>query len=184
MYNSIIVRSLAKIWSVLVIWYSHSLLNRFVNYLVKNLSVLSKGSYIMRFFTSNRSLLEESLFYVIYSNVIDFINRFIERIKKWIGENTSTSLIYNKVYKLFNTENNMMKTFFVFFMAFGIGIMANNIIRGYFSGRSYFISIILIVISLVGFVEDVDIRSIFKGSYAFRLVESIFTIDEEVDRWW
>lgn len=184
MYNSIVIRSLMRIWQVLAIGYNHSLLNRFVSYIRKNMSIIFQGSYIMRLFTSNRSILEESLFYVLYSKVIDFINRFIALIRKWVGENSSTSLIYNTTYKLFSTENNMINTFFVFFMAFGIGIIANNIIRGYYSGRSYFISVALIIISLVGLASDLDIKNVFKGSYAFRLIESIFTIDEEVDRWW
>lgn len=184
MYNSIIVRSLIKIWGLLAIGYKYSLLNRLVSYMVKNISTISKGSYVMRLFTSNRSLLEESLFYALYSNIIDFINRFIKSIRKWIEKNSPTSFTYNTAYKLFSSENNMMNTFFIFFMAFGIGIIINNLIRGFYYGRSYIISIILIVVSLVGLIEDLDIVNVFKGSYVFRLVESIFMIDEDVDRWW
>lgn len=184
MYNSIIVRSLTRIWNALAVGYKYSLLNRLVGYILKGIAFLSKGSCIVRLFTSNRSLLEESLFYVIYCNSIDLINRLIKSIKDWVGKYSSSSFVYNTIYKLFSTEKNMMQTFFVFFMTFGLGIIVNNVLRGYYSGRSYVISIILIIVSLVGLIEDVDIKGVFKGSYVFRLVESIFTIDEEVDRWW
>lgn len=184
MYNSITVRILMKMWNALAIGYKHSLLNRFVSYMIRNISTLSRGSYIARLFISNRSLLEESLFYIIYSNSVDFINRFIKSIRDWVGKYNSKSIAYNTFYKLFATEKNMMQTFCVFFIAFGTGIIINNVLRGYYSGRSYFISIILIIVSLIGLVEDIDIRGIFKESYAFRFVESIFTIDEEVDKWW
>lgn len=95
MYNSITVRILMKMWNALAIGYKHSLLNRFVSYMIRNISTLSRGSYIARLFISNRSLLEESLFYIIYSNSVDFINRFIKSIRDWVGKYNSKSIAYN-----------------------------------------------------------------------------------------
>jgi len=184
MYNSIIVRSLMSIWNALAIGYKHSLLNRLVVFLLGNISNLRKGSYVIRFFTSNRSLWEESLFYAIFCSLIDLINRLINSIRNWVERYNSGSFVYNTVSRLFGTERNMIQTFSLFFMAFGLGIVVNNILRGYYSGRSYIISLILIILSVIGLTQDIDVRDILKGSYAFRLIESIFTIDEEVDKWW
>ena len=65
-----------------------------------------------------------------------------------------------------------------------MGIIGNNLIRGYYFGRSYIISIALILISLMGLRIKDDYNSLLEGSYTFKLVKSIFTIDEGVDQWW
>lgn len=184
MYSSIVVKVLVKIWHILSVGYEYSIFHRIIKPIRNKLITFSKSSRVMKFFTSSRSLLEESLFYSIYTKFIDIINRFITSIRRYIQKNSSNSIIYTTVQNLFSTENDIINTFFVFFMAFGIGIIVNNIFRGYYSGRSYVISLVLIIVSSVGLIGRLDVKEVANGSITFRFIKSIFTIDEEVDRWW
>lgn len=184
MYSSIVVKVLVKIWHVLSVGYEYSFLHRIIKPIKESLINFGKGSKVMKVFTSNRRLLEESFLYSTYAKFIDIINRFLASIRRSIQKNGSNSIIYTTVNKLFRTKNDMLNTFFAFFLAFGIGIILNNIFRGYNSGRSYIVSLILIIFSSLGLTEGLDLEEILNGSIVIRFIKSIFTIDEEVDRWW
>ncbi|NLY66774.1 MAG: hypothetical protein GX069_04375 [Tissierellia bacterium] len=184
MYNSILVRSLIRLWNVLSLGYEYSLLKKAIDPIVKSMHFIGRNSIFIRLFTSNRSLIEESMFYALFCKLIDLINRIMKALRSYTIKNGPTSIIYNIFNNIFKDINSMVKALFVFLFAFGLSIILNNIIRGYYFGRSYLVSIALIIISLTGIVNKLDIRDIFEGSYAFKFVESIFTIDEEVDRWW
>lgn len=184
MYNSIVVQFLVNVWQVLEKGYKYSLLKMFNDKLIKGFKFLSKGSLTISLFTSSRSLLEESLLYRIYCWILDIITRSFRELRKGIKKVNHGSLIYTTVYNLFYDEVQLQGTFYIFFMAFGTGLIGNNLVRGYYSGRSYLISIALIFISLMGMKIKDDYKSILEESHIFKFVKSIFTIDEGVDQWW
>ncbi len=184
MYNSFVVRSLIRLWNILSLGYEYSLLKRLIGPIKEGLILLGRNSIFIRFFTSDRSLIEESIFYRLFCKLVDFINKTIKGIRSFVDRKNSTSLICNIYNGIFKDINTLAKAFFIFLLAFGLSIILNNIFRGYYFGRSYLVSIALIIISLLGLVNRVDIRDILAGSYVFKFIESIFSIDEEVDRWW
>lgn len=184
MYYSVVVGLLVKAWKFLVNGYDNSLLKKICYPVMKGIKNLSKGSLIIRLFTSNRSLIEESLLYRLYTIIVDIANRIIDGLKKVVKKGSQGSLIYTSFYKLFEDEIQLQNTLYVFLMAFGIGIIANNLVRGYYQGRSYLVSIALIIISVIGLNIKEDYKKVLEGSFAFRIVRSIFTIDEGVDQWW
>lgn len=184
MYNSVIVGFLVNIWHILEKGYEHSLLKKFNDKLIKGAKLLSIGSLTISLFTSSRSLIEESLLYKLYCFIIDIIVKVFRELRRRIKKVNHGSLIYTTIYNLFYDEIQLQSTFYIFFIAFGIGIIGNNLVRGYYSGRSYLISIALISISLIGLKVKEDYKSILEGSYIFKLVKSIFTIDEGVEQWW
>lgn len=184
MYNSVVVRFLVGIWHVLQRGYEYSLLKKFNGKLIKCGKFLSKGSLTISLFRSNRSLLAESLLYKVYCQVLDLVTKIFGGLRKGIKKTNHGSFIYTSIYNLFYDEVQLQSTFYIFFIAFGMGIIGNNLIRGYYFGRSYIISIALILISLMGLRIKDDYNSLLEGSYTFKLVKSIFTIDEGVDQWW
>lgn len=184
MYNSIVIQFLSRIWNALEKSYQYSLLKLFNDRLVKGIKYLSRGSLIISLFTSNRSLIEESFLYQVYCWIIDIIVKIIQGLRKGIKKTSHGSFIYTTIYNLFYDEIQLQSTFYIFFMAFGIGIIGNNLARGYYFGRSYLVSIALIGISLIGLKIKEDYKSILEESYSFKIVKSIFTIDEGVDQWW
>ena len=75
MYNSIVVIALVKIWDALVEGYQYSILKKFNVFILKGLKNLSKGSNVVNLFTSNRSLVEESLLYGLYCKIVDRLSK-------------------------------------------------------------------------------------------------------------
>lgn len=184
MYNSVFVGLLTNIWRVLTESYQYSFLKKLNHFVGNCINKISKGSNVVRLFTSSRSLIRESLLYDIYSKIIHDINNLFVKLRKGIEKNNSSSIIYNTVYHLFKDEVHLQRTFYVFFISFGVGIIINNLIRGFFAGRSYLIALALIFISVIGLNTKEDYSSILKGSHFCSFMRSIFTIDEGVNQWW
>ena len=184
MYNSIIVRFLVNAWSLTANSYNNSLLKKINDRLIRGIKHLSKGSLTISLFISDRSLIKESLLYKLYTIIINLANKVINGLREGIENTSHGSVIYTTIYNLFRDEVQLQNTFYIFIMAFGVGIIGNNLIRGYYHGRSYLISIVLITISLIGLNIKEDYKNILEGSHIFKLVKSIFTIDEGVDQWW
>lgn len=184
MYNSVFVGLLAKIWRVLTESYQYSLLRKFNHFIGTIIKRISEGSNVVRLFTSSRSLIEESLLYDIYSRIVHGINELFISLRKGIEKNNPGSIIYNTVYDLFKDEVHLQRTFYVFFISFGAGIITNNLMRGFFAGKSYLVALALISLSIIGLNAKQDYSTILKGSHFCSFMKSIFTIDEGVDQWW
>ena len=184
MYNSVVVRVLVKIWNIILKGYEYSLLSKFNKIIIKKIKDLSKGSSIISLFTSNRSIIGESLFYDLYCKAINIVTNIFKALRRGIKNLSHGSIIYDTVYNLFSDHIQLQTTFYIFFISFSLGIVGNNIIRGFYSGKSYIISILLIFISFIGLSIKDDYKDILEGSYVYNFVKSIFTIDEGVNQWW
>lgn len=184
MYNSFIVRVLIKGWNILAKEYEYSFLKKFNNSILKGFKNLSKGSSIVRLFISDRSLVKESLLYELYCRVVDGINKIFVFLRKKIEENNNGSIIYNTIYNLFYDDIRLQATFYVFFISFGVGIALNNLIRGFYAGKSYIVSFLLIFGSLIGLSIKENYKNVLEGSYICAFIKSLFTIDEGVNQWW
>lgn len=184
MYNSVVVNVLANIWRVLAEGYQYSLLKKFNHFVGSGIKKLSKGSNVVKLFTSNRSLIEESFLYQIYCKIVDVINKIFIALRRGINKNNPGSIIYNTVYNLFQGGVQVQRTFYVFFLSFGIGIIVNNVIRGFFAGKSYIVALALIFASIVGLKVKDDYEGILRGSHFCAFIRSVFTIDEGVNQWW
>lgn len=184
MYNSFVVSIFAKAWEVIIRGYDGSLIKKIVDLIKKIISYLCEGSSVMNFFASTRSLIEESFFYNLISRITDFISGVFREINKYIFKSGQTSLVYKNVAKLFVSEVEVLRTFFVFTFFFGLGLIGNNIVRGFFSGRSYIIAMVLIIGSLIGLGLKERYKQILDNSWFFGFIVSIFTIDEGGGNWW
>lgn len=184
MYNSIVVKVLVKIANALIEGYQYSILKKFNVFILKGLKNLSKGSNVANLFTSNRSLVEESLLYGLYCKVVARLNKIFIFLRKEIVKNSHGSIIYNTTYNLFYDEIQLQTTFYVFFISLGVGIVGNNLIRGFYAGKSYLVSFLLIFVSLIGLSMKENYKNILEGSYACTFIKSLFTIDEGVNQWW
>lgn len=184
MYNSFIVSTSVKIWNWILFGYEGSLLKGLIELIKFGLGYLFNGSVVKRFFISRRSIIEESFVYLLVRNITDLINQVLIKINKFIKRASANSIIYINTYKLFSTEVDALRSLFIFTFFFGMGLVGNNIIRGFYSGRSYIIAIIITIGSLLGLSLKENYKEILNGSWFYRFCNSIFSIDEGGDNWW
>lgn len=184
MYNSFLVATFVKCWNFVINEYQSSFLKKVADMIKKFISYLFKGSIVGNILTSKKSLVKESFFYTLISKTNDIINQVFKYINKYINGNSEASLVYKNAKKLFSSDIETIRTFSVFIFFFGIGIIGNNIFRGFYSGRSYIIAIILVVSSLIGLGLKENYKQILANSWFFSFVVGIFTIDEGGVNWW
>lgn len=184
MYNSIVVRFLVRIWNKFEIGYDNSFIKRIAVSIKKLINYLFFGSVTKDIFVSDKSIIEMSVFYKIYVKIIDTISKWIKYINIYIKNVGNNSIMYKSASNLFRDDAEIGNTLFTFILFFGIGILINNIFRGLWSGRSYIVSFLLILISLIGILLKDKYREILKSSFIFQFVMSFFTIDEGGINWW
>lgn len=178
MYNSLIVTLIIKIWKFIVFEYNRSALSRILNFFKRSISYLSKGSRIKSIFTSRDSLIEKSIIYHLYSRLMKLLNELIEKIRMYIRKIGDYSLVYKNLQSLFCTKIEVLRTFFIFTLSFGLGLAVNNIIRGYYSGKSYLVSIVIVIGSIIGISLKENYKEILKSSLVYKFIYSIFSIEE------
>ncbi len=185
MYSSIFVGILSKIWNFIRKNYEYSILKRILNFIGRGIKALFKGSVFAGIFISNRKLIEESLLYKIYRIFIKGINKFIEFIKKIVTKDKKGSIISNCCSVLFKDDVSIINTFSFFFISFGIFIIINDMVRGKFTGKSYIVSFILIIFSLMSLKLEKNYKERLENSFMFNFVKNLFLIDEERgEKWW
>lgn len=185
MYNSLIVSISVKIWNIIVNRYQDSFIKRLVDLINQVKLYLSNGSRIVEGFKSDKDLISETLVYRISSNVIDFLSKVLSVMNNTIKKNGAYSLVYRNIKKLFKPEESALNTLFVFIISLGFGLIVNNLIRGFYSGKSYLVALILIVISSIGILCKDNYKEVVNNSLICKFVSSIFTIDDERGaNWW
>ncbi|TJX15195.1 hypothetical protein E9840_03790 [Tissierella creatinini] len=80
MYNSIIVRYLVKLWDFFSGYYEKSFVKKATDAKLGFLRYIFKGSVVKDVFTSDKSLIDFSFFYKIYSWLVDIINKILKII--------------------------------------------------------------------------------------------------------
>lgn len=184
MYNSVFVNTMFRIGTFIKGGYNTSLLKRVIHALNKNICYLSRGSRFKSLFASGDSLIEKSYIYNIYAKFMNILNKLLENIRVFIIKNAEYSIIYQVVKDSFDTKLAVLRTASIFTFTFGIGIAINNVLRGYYSGRSYYVSLILVIFSLVSLWLKENYKEILKNSLGYKFVYSIFEIDRGGDNWW
>lgn len=184
MYNSITVTVLAKIWSVITTGYRYSILKKIMNGLGRGLKYIGRGSCFIGIFTSSRKIVQESIFYVVYCKCMNIIQKILEVLKRLISKWNSGSFIDTSTSSNFKNEDTIQNALSVFLLFFGLTVFIFNAVRGKFLGNSFRISILVIIIALIGFKYEGGYMRIIRNSNCFKLVNSIFTIDEGGEKWW
>lgn len=185
MYNSIIVGFLVKTWNVFVSGYEYSLVKKVADGIKNFIYFLFKGSIVKGIFTEDKGLISKSRLYMIYSWILKKLDIALKKINNYLGNIGANSGVYNGIYKLFRNEIEIINTISVFFLFFGIGIIINNLRIGAFAGKSYIISIILILGSFIATALGENINRILENSYCYNFVKDLFVIDDEGgEQWW
>ncbi len=184
MYNSLVVRFLVKIWDSFIYGYNSSLIKKIADMIKKAVTYLFFGSVTKDIFVSDKSIIEMSLFYKIYVKIVDIISKWIKILNKYIKGIANNSIIYKSSNSLFKDDIEVANTIFSFFLFFGIGIIFNNVLRGLWSGRSYLVATVLVIISIIGMLMKNRYSEILKGSFVFQFIMSLFSIDEGGINWW
>lgn len=184
MYSSITVTVLAKIWSAIQLGYEHSFFKKIMDAISKGFEYISKGSKFLRLFSSNRKMAGETLFYKIYCKFIDLIYKIIEAIRKLINKVKDGSILDSSATVLFRDEIEIQNTFAVFSLFFGLTVFIFNAVRGKFLGKSFYVSIFVILIGIFGLKREGGYKMLLEESKSFKFLKSIFTMDKGGERWW
>ena len=184
MYNSVVLSMFMKLWDLMTIGYKNSILKKNVDFFKKAIIFLFKGSIIGSIFMSDRKFIEDSLFYKIYSVLIDSINNIFAKLNKNIRKIGNTSVIYKTISNLFSNDIEALRTFFIFLFFLGFGLLGNNILRGFFTGKSYIVAFIMMIASVIGLSLKDNYKEILNNSWIFNFINSIFTIDNGGGNWW
>jgi hypothetical protein len=184
MYNSVTVAILSRIWYCLEKSYKYSFLKVIIGGICNSFRFLAKGSAVVKFFASNRKMVEESFVYKIYSRLIDFIGKIIDALRLLINKGKKGSIIDWSVSKLFKDQTEILNTACSFMLVFALSIIIVNLARGRFSGRSYIVSFAIIVLSLIGLSTKNNFNEVLENSVMVRFIKGIFSVDEGGNQWW
>lgn len=179
--NSIIISISIRIWTKLKIAYKYSLFKRVINKIGEVFKYLSKGSLFINFFTSNRELINKSIFYKIYCKFIDLMYSTIEKMRKVVNKGKEGSIIYRTFSKLFKNRKQIHISFHIFFLFFGFTILLINLGKKFVFTKEVLISLLVIFISLIGLSIRNIYEKVLQGSIILQGLKSTFTIDEEGD---
>lgn len=184
MYNSVIVRFLVKVWDTLVFYYEESLVKKIGGSIRSLISRLGEGSVLKSIFTSDSDLMENTLFYRVYTSIVDWINRVLTKINQAIKKLQKTSVVSDSLNNLFKDYLEIIKTFSIFIMFFGLGIILNSFIRGMGMSFSVVASIVLILISILVLSLGERVLDILENSWTIGFLVNLFRVEEGGDQWW
>lgn len=184
MYSSVTVTVLAKIWSAIQLGYEHSLFKKIMSTIGKGFKYISKGSNFLRLFSSNRKMAGETLFYKIYCKFIDLIYKLVEAIRKLINKGKGGSVLDSSATVLFRDKIEIQNTFAVFSLFFGLTVFIFNAVRGKFLGKSFYVSIFVLLIGIFGLKYEGGYKMLLEESNSFKFLKSLFTTDKGGERWW
>lgn len=187
MYNSITVTVLARIWEALKISYSYSFLKYILINIGKGFKFIGKDAAIVKLFSSDRKLVDESLFYSIYLKFMNCLRKGFLGLNSLVSKHRKGSFIDKAVGRLFKDDVETQNTTCVFMFFFGMSILIINIfVREKFFGKSNIVSAIIILFSILGMNFKNNYKMILNGSCVFRFVRGIFLPDpnEGGTKWW
>lgn len=184
MYNSLIVRTFVGAYDAFTLAYEESILKIIVDAFKKCILYLTEGSVFISIFNKDLNLIEESIFYRLFSRVLDLISKTFKKLNSLLKKIGEESVIYNNFNKLFGGNAALVRSLAVFVLFFAIGIVFNNLIRGFFSGRSYIVSLFLIIGTMIVIALGEDLEELLNNSFVYRFIKDLFIIDQGGDQWW
>lgn len=184
MYNSFIVRIFVGAGNAFTLAYKESILKRLVDAFNRCISYLTNGSIVISIFSKSFDFIEKSICYRLFSNVLDFVTNIFKKLNNLTKKIGEESIVYNSFSKLFGNNTALIRSLTVFVLIFAVGIVANNLIRGAFSGRSYIVSLGLIFVTVIVIAIGDGLEKLLNNSFIYRFIKDLFIIDEGGDQWW
>lgn len=184
MYNSLVVRSLAKLWDVFTFNYEYSLVKKLVDIIKKLVILLFKGSFVKEIFVSEKGIIDNSFFYRLYSIIIDFVSNILKGCNLYFKKIGVYSVLYRNTKSIYKDDKELLSSVMRFMLFFSLGIIVINLGRGFFSGSSFLVAFSLIILSIIGLYFIENYRNILNNSFIISFIKGIFAIDEGGDKWW
>ena len=184
MYNSFVVRYLAKLWGFITINYDGSLIKRFFDGVKRIVEYIFKGSIIKEIFTSRDSIIEKSIFYRIYSFKVDLASKVLKSSNQYINKISENSGVSKNARSLFKNDKEIIRTMIVFLLFFGAGIIGINFTKGYLLDTSTILALFLVIFSLISLAGLENYSNILDNSFIIGVIKGIFTVDEGGNNWW
>ena len=176
MYDSLTLTVLSNIYNGIKRGYEYSLFKKVLIKISKVFKYLSRGSWFVRFFTSDRKILEESLFYKLYCKFLDNVYKFIKYFNKAANRWKENSIIYIIISRLFKDKRKTQDTFHIFLMFFGLTLLFLNIFKGQILTKTNILSIFIVLISLLGIKNGYEEG--IKESLILKFIKGFVSIDE------
>lgn len=185
MYNSLTIGLFVKIGNAFTLAYKESIFKSIVDAFKKGVLYLINGSILIGIFTKDLHFIETSLFYRLFSKIADLGTSILKSLNKLFKKLGSESILYKSASKLFGTSIDLIRSLAVFILFFAIGVILNNLIRGAFSGRSYIVSLGLILVAVTVIALGEGLEKLLNNSFVYRWIMDLFIIDDEGGgQWW
>ena len=184
MYNSFIVRIFVGAGNAFSLAYNGSILRRIVDIIKRSISYLTNGSIAVDIVTRSFRFIENSIFYRLFSKVLNFFSKIFGRLNNLFNRIGEESITCNVTKKLFGTDIALIRTLSAFIFYFAVGIILINLDKGSFSGRSYIVSIILILGAILVINMGENLKASLEDSSVYGFLKNLFIIDEGGDQWW
>lgn len=184
MYNSYTVRVLSRFWSIINEFYKYSIIKRVIETIIHAIKSIGSGSYVIKFFTNDRSSIENSRIYDIYQKLICFIEVIFNKVRGVVVKYKEGSLISSICTSIFDSTSRTIGTISLFVISFSIiniiiDILNNNIVT---YGNIALLAIT--IFSIITYIYRDNIKDVILSSFIIRLIKDIFTIDDGGDQWW
>lgn len=186
MYNSIVVGGLVNLWNLFYNSYEESFLKKIIDKPKNVFSYLFKNSILGKLLTSKDSLILKSLFYKMYSKIVEFADKLFGKLNSFFTNVSREGLIYANIKSLFKDNGKSMKTISLFIVSLLTGIILIGISVSSINAREvYIMSVVVLILmgfSSINFLDNY--KDVLKESLMWRFVSSLFTIDKGGENWW
>ncbi|WP_427340334.1 hypothetical protein [Caloranaerobacter sp. DY30410] len=177
MSNSFVLNMLHRIWDNICIFYDNSCLKA-INCRIGNyFKFLSNGSVVIHFFTNEKSLFQSSLFYKVYTHLIDKLMCIFYCSRKVVKKYKDNSFLYKAVSSLFQNEQEGFYSVSIFIITFSLVTITINIIRGGVI-ISNLLLLILLIIGIFMFKTRKYFADIIRNSFFVNIIRNLFMIDD------
>jgi hypothetical protein len=184
MYNSYTVSGLSRLWRTINSFYKHSIIKKINDTIIKAFKGILSGSYIAKFITNDKSLIEGSVFYTLYQKLICLIESLSNKLRSLIEQYKQGSLLSKTSSSLFESHIAAIGTISIFIIAFSVGNILIDAINGNIRTYGNVLLLIIIVICALIFRNRENAKDTVENSLFIKLLKSIFTIDDGGDQWW
>jgi len=184
MFHSRILNLLAKLWNKSNDYCKQSFTNTVSTKISTLIDFLLKGSFVVKIIKDDKSWVENSLLYKIYCKIVDFTNWSFRSIRATVTKYKHESALYMMTSYLFRDEGKIISSIITFLITFSAITLILNIFRNNMVNSMNVMLLVIVVLSIILGNIKMIFSNILQGSFFWRLIKDIFTLDNGGEQWW
>lgn len=175
--NSVIISFILNFIKICQLSFETSIFNKFQNK-IKNLWLsLTKTSKITKWFSTypkDKNITKTSIVFNIFKNIFNIVAKPFLWLKKILNKSCIITAI-NEWYKTLLTKS--IRGYSCLLLSFITSFSSILFIKNALTNRMFFISLIILIISIIGIFINKSISVLFLNSKVFKLILNIFDLN-------